>query len=296
MEMVTAGGDVVNLSAETDGEKFNGCVVNLGALGVVTKLKLRIQPTFHLKQEVFESLPLDNLYLNLFSILSSGYSVSLFTDWKTDFINQLWLKTRLAENTATADEVPPGYFGATSAKKNVHPIPSMPAGNCTEQLAIRGPWHERLPHFRMEFTPSSGEELQSEYFVPIGYAQQAIAAVNELRDKISPHLLISELRTIDSDTFWMSPCFHQPSLAIHFTWKQNWKAVSDLLPLIEQALSPYAVRPHWGKLFTLDRVTLQTRYKKLPEFRKLAEEFDPKGKFRNEFLNLNVFKTEARSS
>ncbi|MGH9158967.1 MAG: D-arabinono-1,4-lactone oxidase, partial [Vicinamibacteraceae bacterium] len=151
------------------------------------------------------------------------------------------------------------------------------------------PWHERLPHFRLKFTPSSGEELQSEYFVPRARALEALTAVYRMRERIAPHLLISEVRTIDADRLWMSPCYEQPSLTIHFTWKPDWPAVRKLLPTIEEALDPFDVKPHWGKLFTIPSSRLTSRYEKLPAFRQLLVEYDPQGKFRNEFLDANLF-------
>ena len=156
-------------------------------------------------------------------------------------------------------------------------------------MGVPGPWYERLPHFRMGFTPSSGKELQSEYFVPRRNAVDAILAVERLRDHVSPHLMISELRTIDADQLWMSPCYKQPSLAIHFTWKQDWESVRKVLPMIERELAPFDVRPHWGKLFTLAPAQLQRRYEKCDEFKQLLARHDPKGKFRNEFLTANLY-------
>jgi xylitol oxidase len=141
----------------------------------------------------------------------------------------------------------------------------------------------------MGFTPSAGKELQSEYFVPRRHAVEAILAIERLRDQVSPHLLISEIRTIAADDFWLSPCRKQPSVAIHFTWKQDWPAVSKLLPVIERELAPFQPRPHWGKLFTLSPAALRSSYEKLPDFIQLARKFDPQGKFRNEFLNTNIF-------
>jgi xylitol oxidase len=87
----------------------------------------------------------------------------------------------------------------------------------------------------------------------------------------------------------MSPCYKQPSVAIHFTWKQDWPAVKKLLPVIEKELAPYNARPHWGKLFTMAPSVLQSRYEKLADFRKLVKEYDPTGKFQNEFLTRNLF-------
>jgi alditol oxidase len=147
-----------------------------------------------------------------------------------------------------------------------------------------------LPHFRMGFTPSSGKELQSEYFVSRQNAAEAILAIERMRDQVGPHLMISELRAVAADPLWMSPCYNRPSLAIHFTWKQDWDSVRTVLPTIERELAPYKVRPHWGKLFTLEPAQLQSRYEKLVEFKELVKQLDPHGKFRNEFLNRNLYR------
>jgi xylitol oxidase len=141
----------------------------------------------------------------------------------------------------------------------------------------------------MGFTPSSGKELQAEYFVPFEDAVKAIFALQKMGKQISPHLFISEVRSIDADNFWLSPCRKRTSVALHFTWKQDWPAVSKLLPLIEKELAAFGVKPHWGKLFTMQPEVLASRYEKFADFRKLAIEYDPKGKFRNEFLNKNLY-------
>ncbi len=287
LEMVTASGDVVNLSRERDGETFRGTVVGLGALGVITKVTLDIQPTFLMRQYVYENLPLIQLKDHFDAIESSGYSVSLFTDWQKQRINEVWIKSRVEEGQAF--HATPEFFGATLATRNLHPIAELSAENCTEQMGVPGPWYERLPHFRMGFTPSAGKELQSEYFVPRQHAVEAILAVERLRDQVSPHLLISEIRAIAADELWLSPCYEQPCVTIHFTWKQDWPAVRKLLPVIEKELVPFRARPHWGKLFTTSPAELKDIYNKMPEFVELGKKYDPQGKFRNEYLNKNIF-------
>jgi xylitol oxidase len=156
-------------------------------------------------------------------------------------------------------------------------------------MGVPGNWYERLPHFKMGFTPSSGVELQSEYFVPRQHAVEAIQAIAKMGKQIGPHLFISEIRTIDADNFWMSPCYKQPSVAIHFTWKQDWPAVKRLLPFIEKELAAFNAKPHWGKLFTMSASHLASLYEKLPAFQKMLKEYDPKGKFRNDFLSKYVY-------
>ncbi len=287
LEIVTASGELLRLSREKDGDTFSGAVVGLGALGVVTSVTLDVQPTFLMRQYVYENLPLDQFKNHFDAIEASAYSVSLFTDWQKDRFNEVWLKARV--DAGQAFDAGSEFFGAHRATKNLHPIAELSAENCTEQMGVIGPWYERLPHFRMGFTPSAGKELQSEYFVPREHAVDAVLAVQRLHDLVSPHLLISELRTVAADNLWLSPCYKQPCVTIHFTWQQDWPAVSKILPVIEKELAPYKARPHWGKLFTTSPATLRTLYEKLPEFIELAKHSDPQGKFRNEFLDTNIF-------
>ncbi|MDO1449444.1 FAD-binding protein [Rhodocytophaga aerolata] len=285
LEMVSADGTVHKFSKEKDTEKFNGVVVGLGALGIVTSVTLAIQPTFEVQQYVFESLPMQELTANFEAIMGAGYSVSLFTDWRNNSMNEVWIKSRQDQPFKATQT----FFGAKAATRNLHPIAELSAEHCTEQMGVPGPWHERLPHFKMGFTPSSGKELQAEYFVPRQQAVEAILAVARLGKQISPHLFISEIRSIAADNFWMSPCYQQPSVAIHFTWKQDWPAVSKLLPVIEKELAPYKAKPHWGKLFTMQPKALASVYPKLPDFKQLIATYDPTGKFENGFLATNLF-------
>ncbi|RAP77220.1 FAD-binding protein [Paenibacillus montanisoli] len=279
MTLVKADGEAVRL---TRGQpEFEGAVVGLGALGVVANLTLEVVPAFQISQRVYENLPLANLEQHLDDIFSSAYSVSLFMDWKRPVFNQVWLKHRTDE-AAGYDE--PEFFGATLATAKLHPVPGLSAENCSEQLGVSGPWFERLPHFRMNFMPSAGEELQSEYFVPRSHAYEALLAIDSLRDYVSPLLYISEVRSIASDELWMSPCCRQPSIAIHFTWKADWEAVRRVLPMIEEKLEPFNAKPHWGKLFAMPSDRLCPLYEKLPDFRRLLHQYDPQGKFRNDFL------------
>jgi xylitol oxidase len=287
LEIVTADGNVRRLSRAKDPATFNGCVVHLGALGALTQLTLDVQPAFDVRQDVYLDLPMTAVRDHFEAIVSAGYSVSLFTDWQKGRVNEVWIKRRLEPGkTITAERE---FYGAPAATTNVHPIVELSAENCTAQMGVPGPWYDRLPHFKMGFTPSSGKELQSEYFVARTHAVEAIQAVERLRDHVSPHLMITELRTIDGDELWMSTCYKRPSLAIHFTWKQDWAAVRQVLPMIERELAPFDVRPHWGKLFTIAPKTLQSRYERCEDFKRLVAEHDPKGKFRNAFLATNLY-------
>jgi alditol oxidase len=286
-ELITASGEKIVFSRDQNEEQFTGAVVNLGGLGVVTKMTLAVQPTYQVRQYVYENLPIRQLEQHFDEIMSAGYSVSFFTQWRNRNIDAVWIKSRVGEGPSFGQQHE--YFGATAATKNLHPIPGLSAENCTPQMGVPGPWHERLPHFRMGFTPSSGKELQSEYFVPREHAYAAIKAVDQLHDKITPLLQISEIRCIAADDLWMSPCYHQASTTIHFTWKPDWPNVSKLLPLIEAQLAPFNAKPHWAKLFTVPHQRLLALYKRMPDFQQLLRHYDPQGKFRNDYLDKNIF-------
>jgi alditol oxidase len=287
LQMVTADGDIVTLSREHDGDEFDGAVIALGSLGIVTSLTLDLVPAFRIRQYVYERLSMDQLAEHLADILASAYSVSLFTRWQDAQISQVWLK-HLTGPDDSAVPAPPHWLGATLADGPRHPVPGMPPANCTQQLGVPGPWHERLPHFRLEFTPSSGEELQSEYLLPREHAIEALAAIGRIRDRVAPVLQISEIRTVAADGLWLSPSYRRPSVAIHFTWIKDTSAVLPVLAAIEDQLAPLLARPHWGKLFAASPAAVRGRYQRLPDFQRLRSHYDAAGKFGNELVDSYV--------
>ena len=281
LEMVTANGDLVTLARGVDAD-FNGAVVALGCLGVVTTMTLDVLPAFDMRQFVFDDMPADSVVNHFDEIVENAYSVSLFTTWRSHDVDQVWVKQRMSDDDAAPN---PRWLGASLAESARHPLPGMPVENCTQQLGEPGPSHERLPHFRLEFTPSAGEELQTEYLLPRERAVDAFEALAAIADQIAPVLQVSEIRTIAADEFWLSPAFGRDSVAFHFTWVKDDAAVRPVLSAVEERLAPFDPRPHWGKLFGVKPDDVAARYAKLPQFRELAHRYDPSGKFRNAFVD-----------
>lgn len=273
-------------SFEKSNPKFYGAVVNLGALGIVTKIALKVYPRFEVTQEVYENLPMSALKDHFDEIFALGYSVSMFTHWLDKNINQLWVKKKVVGSFKPG---PKTIWGATAATTNLHPIKVNSPINCTDQMGVPGPWYARLPHFKMGFTPSNGAELQSEFFVPRKLAVDAIQAVEKLHEQVSPLLFVTEIRSIAADELWLSPAYKQDVIAIHFTWKPETEKVMAILPHVEAALKPFHYMPHWGKIFTIDPADLHTRYPKFNDFVALAKEMDPTGKWKNGFLTRNIY-------
>jgi xylitol oxidase len=286
LEVVTSSGEI--LAAARGDTDFNGLVVGLGALGAVTRITLDVEPAYHVRQRVFEGLGWGALFEHVDEITSAGYSVSVFTRWGVA-IDQVWVKSRV---TDAPEQVRGDLFGATAATVDRHPILGLDPVNCTPQLGVPGLWADRLPHFRMGFTPSNGQELQSEYLVPRWHAAAAIQALRALADAIRPVLQVSEIRTVAADQLWMSPQYRQDTIGIHFTWKPEQDAVERVLVDVEAALAPFDARPHWGKLFLADAAAIAPLYERLPDFTRLRDRLDPRGAFRNAWLNTRVLGRE----
>lgn len=273
IELVTADGSAVTVGRGDD--RFDGAVTALGALGVVTALTLDVEPDFGVSQHVFTELPLEGLDFE--TVAASAYSVSLFTDWERPGFRQVWLKRR-------TDRPLPDFPWAEPATEAMHPVPGMPARNCTRQFGVPGPWHERLPHFRAEFTPSSGSELQSEYLLARSDALAALHALDAIRGTIAPLLQICEVRTVAADRQWLSPAYGRDTVALHFTWVDDTEAVLPVVRSVERALEPFAPRPHWGKVFAVPPEILRERYARMTDFRTLVDGLDPAGTFTNAFV------------
>src|SRR6478672_5623837 len=256
---------------------FEGSVVALGALGIVTSAALDVEPTYDVRQDVFTGLSWDALTSGLDAVTSSAYSVSLFTRWGEAGIDQVWLKSR-------GEQAPCEPFGAVPATTTMHMLDGADPESVTAQGGVPGPWLDRLPHFRMGFTPSRGEELQSEYLLPRRHALEAVERLRRLGDRLEPVLQGSELRTVAADEHWLSSAYGEDVVGAHFTWVRDPERVYAVLPALEEALLPLGARPHWGKCFVAARDRLEPLYPRMGDFRALRDRVDPDRVFDNAFL------------
>jgi xylitol oxidase len=279
LTLVTAQGDLVELRRGDDG--FDGAVVHLGALGAVVRLLLDVVPSFDVSQRVYQNLPLATLDEHFTDLMTSGYSVSLFTDWRAPRLTQIWIKQRHDHPSPSVTQEP--WFTAVAASGPRNPVPGASPDACTRQLGVPGRWYDRLPHFRPGSRPSAGHELQSEYLLPTAHAVPALHALSDIRDRLAPVLQICEIRAVAADDLWLSTCYHQDSAAFHFTWIADPAAVLPVVGLVERQLAAFTPRPHWGKVFTTPPEALRARYERLPDFLDLMRRLDPSGKFRNSY-------------
>jgi xylitol oxidase len=285
LEMVGADGQRRTVVAGDP--DLEGVVVGLGALGIVTSVTLAVQPYYEVRQRVFQGVSWDTLFARFDEVYGAGESVSVF-HLCGEQTEQVWVK-RLADGPGDdGDGDLEELLGVPAADVDLHPVLGGDPVNCTEQRGVPGPWSERLPHFRSGFVPSSGEELQSEFFVARADAADAVAAVRGLAKDIVPLLLISELRTIAGDSLWLSPHEGRDTFALHFTWQRRPAEVERVVAEIEAALAPLGARPHWGKVFTARADAIRPLYPRMTDFLALRERLDPEGTFVNGWLREKV--------
>jgi xylitol oxidase len=287
LEMITANGDAVTLTRDKDGDQFCGVVVALGALGVVTRITLNLVPTFAVQQHVYQKLPMENLHDTFDAVMATGYSVSLFPTWQEDYIESIWVKQQIADGTAAPLVFPDTLFDSPIVSEG-H-LWSDPPDRHWTPTGTPGPWHKRLPHFHFNDAQQEGDELQSEYFVARHHAVDAQKVVAGLREQLAPILAVSEIRSVAADDLWLSTAYGQDVVAIHFNWHKNWPGVEPFLPVLEEQLAPFEPRPHWGKLFAMGPTQLQAYYPRIADFRALAHDVDPEGKFHNAYVDKYIF-------
>jgi xylitol oxidase len=287
MEFVAADGELVRLDRDEHPAEFHGAVLGVGAVGPVVSLTLDLRPSFQVRQDVYLDLPYRELDAHFDEIMDAAYSVSLFLDFRSDTVGKVWMKRAVAPGEDWQPE--PTWLGARLAESDQHPVPGQLPDSATPQRGDIGPWNERLPHFRLEFVPSSGLELQSEYLLPRGHAVRALAGLRPLSERIAPLLQVAEIRTVAADELWLSPAYQQDVVALHFTWVDDTPAVRALLPALEAVLDPLEGRPHWGKVFTTPPGRVRELYPRMADFVELVRRYDPDGRFGNTFLETYVY-------
>lgn len=269
---------------------FAAIAVGLGAYGIAVRLTLAVRPSFRMRQDVYRGLSWDALLGSFDDVTGAGYSTSVFTRWEDAEAGQLWVKRELATDE---DDVPDAVAGSLRDGVSRRSIIDDIGDNVTEQGGVPGPWLLRLPHFRLDSTPSNGDELQTEYFVDRADAVAALSAVKSLGQRLRPVLLVSELRTAARDELWLSGAYERDFLAIHFTWRNDPVGVAAVLPAVESALEPFGARPHWGKVHGFDADRLAAVHPRLADARAVFERLDPDGVFSNAHLE-RVGVREAR--
>jgi xylitol oxidase len=220
MTFVDGTGEVVEVSREDDPDRFPGLVVHLGAIGIVTSLTLDLVEAVPWHQREWRGLSSATLLEHVEDIMAGADSVSVFTRWQEP------ADTTILHKWVGDRDAPDRLFGARAIDPQ-DATDTANSPNRTDATGAPGPWHERIPHFRLGFTPSAGEELQSEWLVDRDDAADALAAVSSVGEHLDRALIVSELRTVAADDLWLSPALGRDVFAIHCTWVDDEGLVGD---------------------------------------------------------------------
>ena len=293
LELVVSDGSLQRI--EWGDADFEAMVVSLGAFGIVTRVKLAIEPTFDIRQDAFVDMPWDELLAKFDAISSAAYSFSIFTKWSGSTVSRIWLKTRMGAARPSEFDIETlgSNLGSNLGLKPGVPY-SVPATvenplALLNPFGVPGPWSDRLTHTRREIAPVPADQIQSEYLIARPQLGKAVAIIRSMAETVDALLYATEIRTIAADEFWLSPAYRQDTIGLHFTWKKEADAVDAVTKELEAALIPLGAKPHGGKLIHAEAATLAPLYPRMADFRSRARGRDPEGKFRNAYLEKHVF-------
>uniref|UniRef100_A0A915D0Y3 FAD-binding PCMH-type domain-containing protein n=1 Tax=Ditylenchus dipsaci TaxID=166011 RepID=A0A915D0Y3_9BILA len=290
LQMVLADGSVVQYSKGQNDTELAAATVGLGALGIVTQVTLQAQPTYNLAINVFENMDMSVLDTQLYNITHSGYAINMWSTFGTPgVLDQVWITTKVDSNGVNAYGNVSQLYGAPAATAQSSPIAALPPTYVVPQMGIVGPYYERLTDYDLGLSGQEGQQTQSEYYVDFDDFVPALKALQTLSAEINAVVYVALFRITEKDELWMSPQYKKTTMAIHFSWQPKLDQVMALLPKIEAALAPFNPIPHWGKLYTLKPEQYLPLLPKYPEWREQVELHDPTHKFRNKWLEENIF-------
>ncbi|HEX8997675.1 MAG TPA: D-arabinono-1,4-lactone oxidase [Ktedonobacterales bacterium] len=288
LTLVTASGEVVDVTPERDPELFKAAQVSLGALGVIASVTLRVVPAkrlrYQTRRERLESIlahldeyKRDNSHFEFFWFPYTKWAQAKFTN-ETDAqptSANLWTEFNrvVLEN---------GVFWGLSEVSRIAPATS-PLMCKVSAWGIASTTAVDFSH-RLYATPREVRFQEMEYNIPAQHFAAALSEIEQVinRERFAVNFPI-ECRFVKGDDIWLSPAYQRDSayIAVHMyqgmPYERYFRAV-------EAVFQRYDGRPHWGKLHTLDATTLATRYPHWQDFLRVRAALDPSGVFLNDYL------------
>mmetsp|Transcript_11314 Transcript_11314/g.18512 ORF Transcript_11314/g.18512 Transcript_11314/m.18512 type:complete len:495 (+) Transcript_11314:56-1540(+) len=321
VEMKFVGADGETRTVRKGDPEFSFSVVSLGMLGICTHLKLQLVRNFDVEQCVYGSWPAHESHGPTGAELSDALAVlpeamrscdafSLFVDFSVDAPGMLILKrfTPAAAGDASASGErearkgekcnssvgfsPKQRFGKLLLKNDA--VYNFIEGD-TFETTVKGRWFDQL-HVWMKdaapFGPQGAPELQFEHFVPLRYAKECLERLH-LIARSWPGILYAEIRAVRADDQALSPYnaseedgFDTLAISHGIHSGLGEERVLQAAAIVEDGLSDFNPKPHWGKLSNLTHAKASRMYgPKLEAFRHHVGNIDPEGKFSNPWLD-----------
>lgn len=288
LTLVTASGDILELSPQHEPDLFKAAQISLGALGVIASVTLRVVPAKRLRYQTRRE-SLESVLTNLERYKQENSHFEFFwlpyTPWtQAKFTNEtaqqpsgsnLWTEFNrvVMEN---------GVFWALSEGARIAP-PLSKTVSAISAWGIAPTTAVDYSH-RLFATPRAVRFQEMEYNVPAERFGDVMGELRELIARRGYHVHFPiECRFVKGDDIWLSPAYQRDSayLAAHMYKGMRYE---DYFHDVEQIYQRYGGRPHWGKMHTLNAATLAERYPRWADFQRVRASLDPQGVFLNDYL------------
>ena len=247
--IVLASGEPIECNAEHEPELFQAARLSLGALGVVTSLRLSLRDAYKLEEKMWLE-DLDAVVDRLDELVNATRHFEFF--WSPG-------RSRAACKTLSVTDAEPQYPLAEEGRR----------------LA----WsYDVLANERND------KHSEMEYSLPADRGPACLRAIRELVHRDFPDLAWPiEYRSLAEDDVWLSTAYHRPTATISV--HQGIEADDEgLFRACEEIFRDFDGRPHWGKVHYLGGETLAQIHERWDDWWRVRDHFDPNGVFLNDYL------------
>lgn len=296
LSIILPDGTKVTLHHEKDRELFDLCIVNLGALGVISEVTLRVVPAFSLR---------DHTFVMHYEEAARYISEMIY---EHDHIKMWWLPHTeyLVVYTYNRTDEPPNdsrfrqwffdellsvhFYRILRYIGNLHRPWRKPINRLLLKSFSR-PLRRIEKSYNVFNVPEPPLHRETEWAFDLSHTHRLLLEYKDLIDNGPHHLnFIQEIRFTQADTYALSPCYnrHTVWLGAYNADNRGWQ---KLLGDFQQLALKHDGRPHWGKEFTVNSSYLQAHYPRWDDFKKLMLQWDPAGKMQNEYIKKIFYLT-----
>ncbi len=291
LRLVTATGEVLDIDAENNSALFDAARAALGALGIVTQIRMQNRTPYRLKErnwvertetvlEHFDESARAHRHFEMFPLVHSDYALVLAIDETIEPINN---PRPSPEEAAAFGQVMKSWLALPPGKRK--PLINGLAEGIEPSEAVDVS-HKILANVR------NNRFNEMEYSVPIEAGAQCLREILATIERQAIDVVFPlEFRYIKGDDLWLSMFSggDRAAISIHRAADFDYRPYFDA---IEPIFWKYDGRPHWGKCHTLEHAALSSLYPRLADFINLRAELDPSGRFLNDHLR-KIFGIES---
>ena len=300
IELVTPGGEILQLSATRHPEVFNAARCGLGAIGVITEVTLRLAPAFDL---IVSEEPSD--LDTVLSALPERLTYDHFRFWYLPHAERVWewkaTRTKPSEDSTPSPRLSlPLWWRERAVGVHAYEALLYVCSFAPTLVSMVNRWYAQLL-FGVPRKSRRGSDRQfnfnclfaqhvNEWAIPIERTGEALRGLRDLiaRNGFCVHMPI-EVRFVKGDDIWLSPCHERDSCYIgviaYMPFGRNTTDHVAYFAAFEALMASLDGRPHWAKCFGPDAAWLQDRYPRWTDFQRIRAKHDPQGRLTNSYTD-----------